>query len=158
RPRSLERAISPLPITRGEGQGEGPLAKSSTIDQALARLADLRSAGRSPQALDELRKALSAKSNLIVAKAAQLIGEMKLTELTDDLPRIFDRFMVDPTSSDKGCAAKTAIAKTLCELDCRTEELFLKGAHHVQLEASWGPPVDTAAELRGTCALGLVRM
>ena len=134
------------------------MAKSSTIDQTLSRLAELRSAGRSPQSLDELRKALSAKSNLIAAKAAQLIGEMKLTELTDDLPKIFDRFMSDPTSTDKGCAAKTAIAKTLYELDCRAEDLFLKGAHHVQLEASWGPPVDTAAELRGTCALGLVRM
>jgi HEAT repeat protein len=134
------------------------MAKSSTIDQALSRLAELRSAGRSPQALEELRKALSAKSNVVVAKAAQLVGEMKLTELTDDLPKLFDRFMVDPTSSDKGCAAKTSIAKTLYELDCRTEETFLCGARHVQLEAAWGPPVDTAAELRGTCALGLVRM
>jgi len=134
------------------------MAKSSAIDQTLARLADLRAAGRSAQTIDELRKALAAKSNLIVAKAAQLVGEMKLTELTDDLPKLFDRFMVEPTSTDKGCAAKTAIAKTLYELDCHTEETFLRGARHVQLEAAWGPPVDTAAELRGTCALGLVRM
>src|SRR5437764_7153063 len=134
------------------------MAKSTNIDQQLATLAALRGAGRSPETLDALRKAVTSKSNLIVAKAAQLVGEMKLAELTDDLPKAFDRFMVDPTTTDKGCAAKTAIAKTLYELDCKTEDLFLNGARHVQLEAAWGKPVDTAAELRGTCALGLVRM
>ena len=38
-----------------------------------------------------------------------------------------------------------------------TQQRFLRGIHHVQMEGSWGPPVDAAAELRGICALGLVR-
>jgi len=33
----------------------------------------------------------------------------------------------------------------------------LVGARHVQPEKSWGPPVDSAAQLRGICLLGLIR-
>jgi len=66
--------------------------------------------------------------------------------------------MVNPTATDKACGAKQAIANALYELGCDASELFLRGIRHVQKEAAWGGPVDTAAELRGLCALGLVRM
>src|SRR5262249_44423168 len=35
--------------------------------------------------------------------------------------------------------------------------VYRAGIAHVQKEPAWGPPVDTAPELRGQCALGLVR-
>src|SRR5205823_1584216 len=37
-------------------------------------------------------------------------------------------------------------------------DVFLIGIHHVQMEPVWGASKDAAAELRGICALGLVRI
>jgi HEAT repeat protein len=51
-----------------------------------------------------------------------------------------------------------AVVKALIELEDRAAEVFFSGTRYVQLEASWGEPVDTAAELRGMCAIGLARM
>src|SRR5207237_5519130 len=81
----------------------------------------------------------------------------KLAEFMDPLTKAFDRFMVDPATIDKGCSAKTSIAKALYELEARAETVFLTGIHHRQLEGVWGGSSDTAAELRGLCGLGLVR-
>ena len=65
--------------------------------------------------------------------------------------------MDNPSRLDKGCAALTAIAASLYALDYDSPELYLTGARHVQLEASFGPPVDAAVLLRCHSALGLVR-
>ncbi|WP_088889993.1 hypothetical protein [Leptolyngbya ohadii] len=70
----------------------------------------------------------------------------------------FDRFLIKPKDADPGCLAKQAIADTLYRLEYSDETLFLKGIHHVQPEPIWGGTTDTAPRLRGTCALGLVRM
>jgi hypothetical protein len=133
------------------------MAKPSSIDEALAKLSgvDLTTdAGR-----NELRQVLlQSKSNLVVAKAARLIAKSKVTALAPDLESAFPRFMANPKSTDKGCAAKLAIAQALYEMGHRCEAVFLSGIHHIQKEPAFGGPVDTAAELRGTCALGLVRM
>ncbi len=43
-------------------------------------------------------------------------------------------------------------------LDAFTAEVYSIGIRYRQLEASWGPPVDTAAELRAVCAMGFVGM
>jgi HEAT repeat protein len=42
-------------------------------------------------------------------------------------------------------------------MDYESADVYLKGVRHIQLEASFGPPVDAAAQLRGDSALGLVR-
>jgi HEAT repeat protein len=83
---------------------------------------------------------------------------LSATELADAMERAFPRYMEHPTTTDKGCAAKTAIAKVLYALGRDARDVFLAGIRHRQFEAAWGKPVDTAAELRGVCALGLVRM
>jgi HEAT repeat protein len=71
----------------------------------------------------------------------------------------FDRFLNDDKYSDSGCTALTAIANALYELGEATgEAVFLAGVKHVQMEGSFGPPVDVATELRGICGLGLVRV
>src|SRR4030095_1142535 len=67
-------------------------------------------------------------------------------------------FMQNPTKSDKGCAAKTAVIKALLAADCDDEQLFRKGVRHVQLEPTWGGRADTAAPLRALCGLGLVQV
>jgi HEAT repeat protein len=70
----------------------------------------------------------------------------------------FPEWMKNPTERDPGCKALTAIAKTLAAMDHPAAQVYFAGIRHVQMEASFGPPVDTAAALRGICAQGLARM
>jgi HEAT repeat protein len=132
------------------------MGKSSSVEAALDRLIALRADQSAPGVRDELARALASKTYLLAAKAAQLAGEFKRTDLTAELVGAFDRFLTNP---DQGCSAKTAVAKTLYEVGDRdAEPVFVRGIRHVQKEGSFGPPVDVAAELRGTCALGLVKI
>ncbi len=48
--------------------------------------------------------------------------------------------------------------RDLERLGAAADVVFVKGIHHVQMEPIWGGSVDTAAELRASCAFGLVRM
>jgi hypothetical protein len=132
------------------------MPKLPSIEQSLSQLNALRGMGAA--VANELQKFLVSKTNLIAAKAADLIREANLKSLEPQLAEAFNRFMQNPSTTDKGCAAKQAIVNTLYELGCDAQDVFLVGIRHVQKEGAWGKPVDTAAELRGLCALGLVRM
>jgi hypothetical protein len=140
------------------------MSKSSrSIERDLAALAALRGMGSGAIA-PEVEKHLSSRVNLVVAKAADLAREAGIKSFGPRLVEAFGRFMGSGAAGDKGCAAKRAIANALYELGCDgadVQGIFLAGIRHVQMEAAWGAPggsVDTAAELRGICALGLVRM
>ncbi|HEY2843561.1 MAG TPA: hypothetical protein VGJ09_07930, partial [Bryobacteraceae bacterium] len=91
----------------------------------MTRLATLRVDPSAPAAATELSKALSSKANVLVARAGDIIREARLTSFVDPMITAFDRFMVDAASTDKGCAAKTAIARALYELESRAENTFL---------------------------------
>lgn len=93
----------------------------------------------------------------MLAKAAKIAGQSRATELIADLMVAFNRLMKDPSKLDKGCAATTAIVEALYELDYAEPEVYLLGIHHVQMEGSFGPPVDAAAKLRAISALALAR-
>ncbi len=127
------------------------------LEQTLARLSTIRADPLAPGAADELRAALAARSNLVVARAAEIVAEWELRDYTDDLARAFDRFMADPVRRDPTCAAKTAVAEALLRLYHDDADLFARGLGHVQPEPVWGGTQDTAAALRATCALGLAR-
>jgi len=124
------------------------------IDQEIERLTLLRGAARD-EAAAALRKALQDRVNLVAAKAARMAAEMELGELIPDLLRAFDRLFDHAAEKDPQCWGKNAIAQALVSLDYRESPPFLRGIGHVQMEASWGPPVDTAATLRGICLLAL---
>jgi hypothetical protein len=131
------------------------------VDQLARTLEQLRAVEADPHAAGAaavLNKAVTAKSNLVVARAAKVVKQARLESFVPTLTFAFDRFMVDPAKADPGCSAKSAIADALYDLEANAEGLFLRGIHHRQSEGVWGGSVDTAAELRGTCALGLVRM
>ena len=133
------------------------MAKSDPIENALNELGELRDL-RDPEAVcEQLRTYLRNRSNLVVAKAAKLVAELQLSTLIPELVTAFERFMANPAKLDKRCAAVTEIVGALYGFDYREPEIYLKGLHHVQKEASFGPPVDTAAALRGMSAQGLVR-
>jgi len=111
--------------------------------------------GSKAEATGALQQALSAKSNFLVSKAAEFAGEKLFYELIPDLTQAFERFLESPLENDKTCAAKRAIVRALYELDYDRSRFYRRGIGYVQLEPVWGGHVDTAVELRCTCALGL---
>jgi hypothetical protein len=133
--------------------------KNDPIQTALAALDDIQVGA--PDAGKRFGKALAAKSNLIVAKAARMVGDAQLTELTGDLAAAFGRFLEKGSANsvnstnDKGCVALTAMARALVKLDHDDADLFRRGMKHIQMEGVWGGSEDTAAELRAVCATGL---
>jgi len=127
-------------------------------EDALEELHRLRQSFPRPAAAEELRPYLRHRSNLVVAKAAKLASEFELAELQPYLVSAFERFMRDPAKNDRGCAAKMEIARALEALGAPEAAVFLAGIHHVQMEGSFGPPIDTAPGLRAASAMGLVHM
>ena len=133
------------------------MSKDDRTELALERLSALKTVSNDSAVINEIRRFLADRSNLIVAKAAKVAKERGLVQLIPELVTAFKRLMADAPRLDKRCAALTEIAAALYELDYLEPDLYLQGLRHVQMEASFGPPIDTAAELRGICAQGLVR-
>jgi hypothetical protein len=132
------------------------MAKAIPIELQLSALAALREDPSSGANRAELSRALGSKSNLVAAKAATIITDAQLIDFLPALAGALDRFFAD--GSDKGCIAKTAIAKALYTLGHNDPAAFVRGIHHVQTEGGFGSSSDAAAELRGWCGLGLARM
>ncbi len=117
----------------------------------LKALEDVRgSSGR-----EQLRKALRDRNNYLVARAAEITADLGFDDLLPDLLAAFDRFFVDAARTDPQCLAKAALARALRHLGHHGAPAYLRGIQHVQLEPTWGGRGDTAASLRGTCALAL---
>jgi len=124
------------------------------IEAEVDRLNLLRDAAPA-EAIAALTKALSDRVNLIVAKAAKMAAELRLQALLPDLLRAYQRLFEKPVERDPQCWGKNAISKALVTFDHRESAPFLRGIHHIQMEPVWGGEADTAATLRGTCALAL---
>jgi hypothetical protein len=133
------------------------VAKHDPIQQALEKLAALKSAPADPPLLEDLRGFLRNRSNLVVAKAAKIVGERRLSDLLPELVTAFEKLMSDPARLDKRCEALAEIVTSLYEMDYTEPNVYIKGIRHVQMEPSFGGPVDSAAQLRGLSAQGLVR-
>lgn len=132
-------------------------AGRDALKQELTRLNAVRGDPTAPGAEDVLRRALGARSNLLVARAAEIVGEWELGQYEPELVAAFDRFLIDAVRRDPTCAAKIGIAEALNRLESLDAALFRRGARHVQPEPVWGGREDTAARLRAVCALGLAR-
>jgi len=132
------------------------MSKRDPIENALNALGELR--GSSSERLTPmLAEYLKHRSNLVVAKAAKLAGELRVAAVVPELVNAFHRLMKDPAKLDKRCAALTDIVAALYELDYLEPDPYRQGLRHVQMEGSFGPPVDVAAKLRGISAQGLLR-
>jgi len=125
------------------------------FEEQLAALEQLRHEPRHAS-VKPLRKSLTHRSNYIVAKAADLVHELRLGELVPDLLAAFDRGFQDPLKTDPQCWAKNAISRALAALEFQDHAIFLRGMRHIQLEPVWGGHSDTGGTLRATCALALV--
>ena len=149
--------MSPKPKSRATSSP----ASSRSFDKELAELEALSEAlksGTAPNSeqTEHLSKTLGHRNNFLVSKAAKLVAEAELTALLPDSLAAYDRFFIDPATTDPKCWAKEALAKALVKLGHRSKDAYLRGMRHHQMEASWGPPIDTAGVLRGTCTHALV--
>jgi len=113
--------------------------------------------GSSEAADPPLTRALGDKSNLVVAEAAKIIGELQRSNLIHDLLVNFGRLFEDPVKSDPKCWGKTAIIKALIALDHDESGPFLRAATHVQMEPVYGGQEDSAIHLRANAVLALVQ-
>jgi hypothetical protein len=134
------------------------MGKSRRLEDRLAALNDLRTDPTSEQSLALLRKALATKTNMVVGRAAEIAGDYQLHALEPAMVQAFGRFMINPQKTDPVCIAKIALVEALYRMEAYQPDLFLTGIGHVQMEPVWGGREDTAAKLRGLCALGLVRI
>jgi hypothetical protein len=131
------------------------MPKAPPIEQQLLELSALRGDAKSSSAREKFTRALAGKNNLLAARAAAIVAETEQADFLLLLESAFERFFV--AGCDKGCAAKTALADAMYTLGHGNSAAFLRGIRHVQKEPTFGGQVDAAAELRGICALGLVR-
>jgi hypothetical protein len=131
--------------------------KASSTEEALAAIKAIRDSPEKYDAQTDLASFLRNKSNHVIAAAADTIERLEAVALAPELADAFLALMKNPAVRDPGCKALIAIAKTLAALDFPAPPVYFAGVRHVQMEGSYGPPVDAAAPLRGLCAQGLAR-
>ncbi|HEY3835584.1 MAG TPA: hypothetical protein VGL72_03395 [Bryobacteraceae bacterium] len=127
------------------------------VEQEINNLSRLRESPVTDATLKTLRKALADRVNLVAARAAQVVGSLRLKQLIPDLASAFERRFEKPLETDPQCWVKNAIAKALTELDFDESAPFLRGYRYVQMESTWGGKTDTAVTLRSLCTLALVQ-
>lgn len=130
----------------------------SALEEELKHLREIAEAPITPESRDHLHQVLRKGQALAVAKAGRILKENLLEGFTEDLAAAFQRFMTEPVKLDPGCNAKLAVLEALDALSYPDPDLFLVAARHVQKEAAWGPPVDTASNLRGSAMRALANM
>jgi HEAT repeat protein len=130
--------------------------KRDPVRAALLALAETARRPRDDATVDLVRTSLGHRSNHVVARAARAVREAEITALAPVLVTVFPRFLEDPVRRDPGCVAKTEIVHALLAFDYPAPDVYLRGAVHVQREPAFGPPIDTAPELRATSAMALV--
>lgn len=136
----------------------GRVAKAPSTDEALRAIRAIRDAPERFDLKRDLASFLRHKSNHVAAAAAGTAERLEAVALAQDLVEAFLELMKDPSKRDQGCEALIAIAKALVTMDEPAAKVYFAGVHHVQMEGSFGPPIDVAAPLRGLCAQGLARM
>lgn len=134
------------------------MKKRAPTEDALRAIRDIRDAPENFDLQRDLAPFLRHKSNHVAAATADTVERLEAIALAPELVGSFLEWMKNPAQRDPGCKALTALAKTLAAMDHPAAQVYMAGIRHVQNEASFGPPVDAAAALRGICAQGLARM
>ncbi len=134
------------------------MAKAVPSDEALRAIRAIRDAPENHDLKRDLVPFLRHKSHHVAAAAASTAERLEAGALAPDLVEAFGELMKAPAKRDPGCMATIAIVKALVTLNDPAAKVYFAGIHHVQMEGSFGPPVDVAAPLRGLCAQGLARM
>jgi hypothetical protein len=142
-------------------KGEGRKARYSPAGRGADARARLDAYSRliasaDPDLLSEAtREALRDGHQLLAARAAEQCGERLLYALEADLIAAYQRLLDRPVKVDPNCIVKAAIARALVALDCQDVDFYLAGIAYRQLEPVWGGSLDTAVDIRVSCAMGL---
>ena len=132
------------------------MSKKKSVGDKLATLNALRDGLSSSYVPPLLRQSLADQSNYVVERAADLIAEAGSKDFIASLVEAYRRLEVNPLKRDPGCVGKTAIVRALLRLEHDDAEFYRDGITYEQPEPKWGGLKDTAAELRGLSAAGLV--
>ena len=131
-----------------------PKTSRASVDEQLAALDTLPTAAAERR--EVLENSLAARSFRVVAKAARIAEDSLAYDLVPQLLAAWPRFTDKPAKTDPSCLAKKALARALVALDCTDAEFFLRALRTRQPEPVWGGTVDTAVDVRCSCAMGLV--
>ena len=134
------------------------MAKAPSTDEALRAIRAIRDAPETHDLKRDLAPFLRNKSNHVASAAASTVERLEAAALAQDLVEAFLALMQDPAKRDPGCEALIAMAKALVTMGEPAAKVYFAGVRHIQMEGSFGPPIDAAAPLRGLCAQGLARM
>ena len=134
------------------------MAARKSVEEKLDALDELVAGSDPVEHVAGLAVALRDKSSRVIAKAARLAAERFHYDLVPELVATFGRLCLadKPAKVDPSCVAKNALARALVELDCADAAFYLAGLSLRQPEPVWGGTADTAADVRSTCAMGLV--
>jgi hypothetical protein len=132
------------------------MSKRKSVGDKLAALNDLRDDLSSPDAPRLIRQSLADQSNYVIQRAADLIAEADRRDFIASLVEAYGRLTINPLKTDLGCLGKTAIVRALVRLEHDDAEFYREGIVYEQPEPKRGGQRDTAAELRGLSAAGLV--
>ena len=108
----------------------------------MVRLRELEKTPLSEDVIAEIRKTLSGKNNVLVARAAQVAERRNILDLIPELVKAFGRFMNNPIKTDKGCLAKNAIVEALDSLGYDGKDIFLQGIRHIQFDEAFEYLID----------------
>ncbi len=133
------------------------MPKRTSLEDRLAALHALRDDPNTSESQGLIRRELGTKNAFVVAEAARIIGDYELPGFETLLLDVYERFLPIPAKTDPQCAAKTAIVGALSRLQVHETDFFISGIRYEQWEGAYGGPVDTAATLRGWCAMGLAQ-
>jgi HEAT repeat protein len=136
----------------------GPRKKKDQLEAEFGRFAAMRSGPLTPDDLAHLRTTLARGISFLVSRAARVVKERTLEGFERELSAAFTRFLDNPVKTDPGCEAKLACLEALDTLDHNDPDLFLTASRLVQMEPSWGPPVDTGTGLRARAVRALAHM
>jgi hypothetical protein len=131
-----------------------PQTPRASVDEQLEALDALPAAAADRREL--LAQSLAARNARVVAKAARLAEDSLTYDLVPQLLAAWPRFIDKPAKTDPSCIAKKALARALVALDCTDAEFFMRALVYRQPEPVWGGTVDTAVDVRCSCAMGLV--
>ncbi|MEM1212123.1 MAG: HEAT repeat domain-containing protein [Planctomycetota bacterium] len=130
------------------------------LDARLAKLSQLAELADPQDAVEPLRAALKLKTNLIVAKAAEVAADLELHALNPDLSAALAHWLDTPADKDRRCWAKAGLAHALATNHAAgddAESVYRRAITLQQWDPVWGSTEDSAGPVRAAAALGLVR-
>lgn len=133
------------------------MSRAQKLEEQLEVLRAIRSAPQEHDLDRELIPFLRAKTSVLIRRAAIVAEENNRTDLGPELIKAFQWLKAEGLKRDRGCEAMLAIVRALITIDHPATDLFFEAAGYVQMEGSFGPPVDAAAPVRGAAVQGLAR-